>query len=108
MQFPDDANGDLLKEMQAAGLDLSRPREIDFFHLFDGEQAAAAMAEAVRTTVETTGVVVEEQSKRGEWQVCTTVIVLPSYDNVTGMEKQLDDIARRFGGRGDGWGARQD
>jgi len=108
MQFPDDANGDLLKEMQSAGLDLSQPREIEFFHLFDGEKSAAAMVEAVRSAVEAAAIVVEEQPKRGEWQVCTTVIVFPSYDNVTGMEKQLDDIAKRFGGRGDGWGVRQD
>jgi hypothetical protein len=108
MQFPDDANGDLLKEVQAAGLDLSQPREIDFFHLFDAEQPAAAMVEAVRSSVPAVGIVVEEQPKRGEWQICTTVVMVPNYDNVTGMERQLDAIAKRFGGRGDGWGARQE
>ena len=66
------------------------------------------MTQAVRAAVNATGIAVEEQPKRGEWQVCTTVSMVPSYDNVTGMEKQLDDIANRFGGRGDGWGARQD
>ncbi len=108
MGFPDDANGDLLRQMQDAGLDLSQPRNIDFYHLFDGEAAASAMAEAVRSEVDTVSVELHEQPKRGEWEVCTTLAMVPSHANVTAMEQRLGRIAKPLGGRGDGWGTRQE
>ena len=34
MQFPDDDNGQLLAEIAAAGVDLSKMHQVDFFILF--------------------------------------------------------------------------
>ena len=46
--FPDDENGDVLRQMQESGDDLSRPREIDFSVVFPGELEAQTMATQFR------------------------------------------------------------
>jgi hypothetical protein len=40
MLFPDDANGDVLRRMEAGGDDLTRPRNIDFAVVFADESSA--------------------------------------------------------------------
>ena len=46
-QFPDDENGDVLREMYARGDDLSQPRMVDFCFAFPGRRQALAFAEIV-------------------------------------------------------------
>ena len=40
MQFPDDDNGQLLAEIAAAGIDLNKMHQVDFFILFEQEADA--------------------------------------------------------------------
>jgi DNA polymerase III delta subunit len=45
MQFPDDGNGDMLRALMDAGIDLSQPLAIDFYLVFKTkEHAEKAMA----------------------------------------------------------------
>ena len=44
MQFPDDDNGQLLAEIAAAGVDLSKMHQIDFFILFEQQADAEKFA----------------------------------------------------------------
>ena len=53
MQFPDDGNGDMLRALMDAGIDLSQPLAIDFYLVFKTkEHAEKAMADAPETAIE--------------------------------------------------------
>ena len=40
MQFPDDGNGDMLRALMDAGIDLSQPLAIDFYLVFKSKEKA--------------------------------------------------------------------
>ncbi len=44
MHFPEDENGDVLRRMHEAGMDLLQAHDIDFWHLFPTKADAEAMA----------------------------------------------------------------
>ena len=46
-QFPEGSNGDVFRRMVRDGDDLSKPRNIDFYHVFPERKQALGFAEAV-------------------------------------------------------------
>lgn len=50
-QFPDDENGDVLRQIAAAGVDLVSPRVLAFEHCFPNAQSAKRFYDAVSGTV---------------------------------------------------------
>ena len=53
MQFPDDGNGDMLRALMDAGIDLSQPLAIDFYLVFKNkDQAEKAMAALVASELQ--------------------------------------------------------
>lgn len=111
-EFPADENGEILQRMQAAGDDLSQPRDIDFSLLFPNEDTAetfAAMMDAEGYDVElgpweAQG---ENDPNAGKWDVVVTREMVPDHAAITQFEKELSGIAMPFGGQKDGWGCYQ-
>lgn len=104
--FPNDLNGDVFRRMRDHGDDLSKPREIDFNHVFQKEEDANRFTDAVRQAgFAKVSYKYEEDLKA--WDAQVQIFMLPTHADVTEKESKLDAIARKFDGRADGWGCMQ-
>ena len=104
MNFPDDENGSLLAEMHQAGVDLTQPANIDFFHLFEKKPQAEQMVTMIKTEHPEVEVKLFEDDTPGVWDVSCTVNAEPNYDNICQFEKTFETIADKCNGYADGWG----
>lgn len=103
--FPDDENGETLRDMQADGDDLSLPRDIDFAVVFDSEAMARAFYDAMAggdCHLEI-GPYTDDDGQ-AKWDVTVTWFMLPDHAEITGIENTLAALAAPMGGRNDGWG----
>lgn len=104
MSDPEDvATMEALERYQAQGSDLSRPMEIDFFVSAPTEESAESVAREADSRGFSVKIEVSEAS--GEWTCYCTKTLIPSYANVRSIERELDAVARPFGGRADGFGS---
>lgn len=101
--YPNDATGDALKRMENDGSDLSMPMEFDFCIGLPSETAGTKMTKQI----ESLGfdVNVEKDDKTQEWTCYCTKTIIPTYDEVSGIEKQLSLVAKPYGGYSDGFGS---
>jgi len=104
--FPNDANGDVLRRMEAHGDDLSKSRNVDFEFLFIDEQKARGFAEEALASQGMAGKVLLD-GKSGLWQTTVTKQILPTHDGISAMERTLIRLAKPYGGKPDGWGSFQ-
>lgn len=97
-----DENFEVLEGIAARGTDLSVPRLIDFAHVFFSEPEALRFKDAA----EKAGYQASMQKVESEelWDVIASSKIVPSFDDVTRLEEELDCLARSFGGQADGWG----
>lgn len=108
--FPADENGNVLRLMAAHGDDLTRARVVDFGHLLPDEASARRMAAAavqLGFAVQVEPLDDDENApgqRSGEWDVTCSQEMVPTHAGITATERQLDALARSFGGRADGWG----
>lgn len=120
MPFPNDANGAVLQSMVDAGMDLTKEHEIEFCHTFPDEESALEMgrrmsdldidyelynnSELMEDFDEDEFGDIDESLAEGYDCVCIVTMV-PTYEEVTRVERQFSEIARECGGEPDGWGA---
>jgi hypothetical protein len=101
--FPQDETGELLRLMAEQGDDLSLPRDIDFFVVFETRaEADAFVSEAdlgpeFRTAV-------SRYENTSKWQAVLTARMVPVYAEIVALEKQVARLGRVAGGDPDGWG----
>ena len=76
--YPNDANGDALRRMEAEGDDLSRPRNIDFNLVFADESSAAQFAQHFRAIGHEVSVEVTGTHQGFPWDVVVVQHMLPS------------------------------
>ena len=100
-RFPDDADGDALFQVVAAGSDLDQPMDIDFAVLVADEAAADDVAEDAEAAGYSTEVVWDEDA--GEWTCYCTKTMIASYESVREAQEELRAIAAPHGGVPDGW-----
>jgi regulator of RNase E activity RraB len=106
MQFPDDGNGDMLRALMDAGIDLSQPLAIDFYLVFKNkDQAEKAMAALVASELQ--GEVELHFNDLEQWELIVSQTMVPEHAAITGREVELDKFAKKFGGHNDGWGVMQ-
>lgn len=106
MQFPDDGNGDMLRALMDAGIDLSEPLAIDFYLVFKNkDQAEKAMAALVATELQ--GEVELHFNDLEQWELIVSQTMVPEHAAITAREAELDKFAKKFGGHNDGWGVMQ-
>ncbi|GFO57476.1 hypothetical protein GMSM_44830 [Geomonas sp. Red276] len=98
----DEATRDALSGLQTTGSDLTKPLEMDFFVAVPSEIAGNNVALAAQHLGFRTSV---EQDSDGEWTCYCSKKLVPSYEEVRHLEKQLDSLARPFGGYSDGFGS---
>ena len=84
------------------GSDLTRALEMDFFVAVPDEASGQTVAGRADTLGFRTSV--EQDDDTGEWTCYCTKILVASYEVVTGIERQLDEIASDVGGYSDGFG----
>ena len=104
LQFPDDQNGDILWDMSEDGDNLAKRREVDFSVIFPTEEAALQFAVHLLRNDQKVSFSPYEEHGELPWQVQAHPVLVPTHENVTSYENQLEQDAARFGGRNDGWG----
>lgn len=104
MNFPSDETGQVLEEMQQAGIDLSIAHDVVFFHLFEQQTQAQAMADFVNQKLVNVNVSVHADETPNVWDVDCTVNMVPSHEAVVKQESDFEQIATQFSGYNDGWG----
>ncbi len=104
MNFPTDETGQVLAEMQQAGIDLSVTHDVVFFHLFEQQSQAQAMADFIAQNMSAIKVSVHEDETPNVWDVDCTITMLPSYEAIVKQEADFEQLAAKFSGYNDGWG----
>jgi hypothetical protein len=104
MIYPSDANGDVLRRMQAQGDDLTNPRNIDFTVVFAGVISAEQFAGHFRALGHKVSVEATETDQDFPWDVVVVKHMVPSHEEITNFENLLQSVADGWGGHNDGWG----
>jgi len=113
--YPDDADGDALARLAAAGVDMTQPLSLEFAIAAPDERSADAIAKSLSTrgyraeTYFDEGDAEAAADEEGEfgpsWSVYVSMTMVPNYDRLIRVQEELDQIARPHGGFADGWGS---
>lgn len=104
--FPNDSDGDVLRRLEDAGVDLSLPREVDFYCYAHSKASAASIARKmvelgfsarIFTNSDSTSI-----TKRHS--VYGTITIVPSYEQVIAIQSELNVMLADYGTVCDGWG----
>ena len=104
MNFPSDETGQVLTEMQEAGIDLNVVHNVVFFHLFEQASQAQAMVDFIKENMADVAVSLHPDETPNVWDVDCTVKMIPSYDGIIEQESDFEALATKFSGYNDGWG----
>lgn len=104
MTYPNDANGDALRRMEASGDDLAKSRNVDFTIVFANESDAEKFAEHFRALGHEVSVEGAETNQDFPWDVVVVQHMVPTYAAISDFENLLQSIAEGWGGHNDGWG----
>lgn len=104
MNYPDDANGDALRRMEAAGERLTRPRDIEFTMVFPTEIKAKQFADDVPVLGHAACAKLTGTVEDFPWDAVAVKSVVPSHGEIGAFEGRSQREADAFGGRNDGWG----
>ena len=105
--YPDDSTGRVLALMAKNGFALDQPMELDFQVAVPSESAGQRVAEEASRRGHRTDVYGSPRCKL-PWTCECAVVMVPTYEAVLAVEKEVDGIGRRFGGFGDGFGCSGD
>lgn len=115
--YPNDPDGDVLTDLAAQGIDMSKPLQFEFFVVAPDEESSHKI-EAVLTKAGYESEVEFEECEPDEngefdptdeefgpaWTVYANVEMVPNYDEIIRIQDELDKLADPFGGFSDGWG----
>ena len=104
MNFPNDDTGQVLAEMHAAGIDLTKLHKVVFFQLFESKQQAQALVDHLAEKAPDMKVSMHPDETPNVWDVDCTVTMLPDYDAIVAQEAEFEQLAAKFSGYNDGWG----
>tara|TARA_B110001454_G_C12299057_1_gene258677 strand:+ start:119 stop:442 length:324 start_codon:yes stop_codon:yes gene_type:complete len=104
MNFPTDETGQVLADMQQAGIDLNMTHTVVFFQLFEQQSQAQAMADFINENMKDVTVNVHPDETPNVWDLDCTMQMVPSYDAVIKQEADFEVLANKFSGYNDGWG----
>lgn len=104
MAFPTDETGQVLADMQAAGVDLEQMHQVVFFNLFERKEQAEAMVTHLQQQAPEMKVELCPDEVPNVWDVNCIVTMLPSYDGIVAQEAEFEQLAAKFSGYNDGWG----
>jgi hypothetical protein len=104
MTFPNDETGQVLAEMQEAGIDLAIEHRVVYFHLFEQKEQAQAMVEQIAKSFPNVETSLHPDETPNVWDVDCSVTMIPTYDAITEQEATLEKVATTLSGYNDGWG----
>jgi len=104
MNFPNDETGQVLAEMQQAGIDLTTSHQVVFFHLFEQKPQAEAMVDFIRQNHPHITVNLHADETPNVWDVDCSLLMLPTHENIIKQEVEFEQMAAKFSGYNDGWG----
>lgn len=93
----------VIEGLVAAGSDISKPHDIDFFMFLPSEDEARTAA----TEIERLGYSIASIGRlpgQAQWQVHATRRMAPRLEAMTATTRTLEAVASRHGGDYDGWG----
>ena len=99
-------NQQVLESMREDGVDLTRPRDIDFHLSMPSNDAGMEVARAVNALGFQTKLSKDEATST--WTVECTRKMVPYEPEITKTERILDELAKPYGGFIDGWGSMVD
>lgn len=114
--YPDDADGAVLSDLAAEGVDMTKALTIEFFVAVPNEASAMKVAAAMGEAGYEAQIVYDEgepdfdpetddENEFGpSWTVYANVHMVPEYNEVMRIQSELDQITRPLGGKSDGWG----
>ncbi len=108
MKFPKDENGELLREMHEAGIDLTEPRNIEFFAFFSTKKDAEAMVAALASDSDVVNTSLEHNEIQDDWDLCCSIQMVPSHAAITLRELSFTKLAEKHNGESDGWGVMEE
>jgi hypothetical protein len=100
--IPDDENGAVLRSMLKDGDDLSKPRMIDFCHIFTERWQALKFAESVDDRE--LEVCISYNDERDMWDAIVKRFMVADHREITAFELSMAEKAKSVGGLSDGWG----
>ena len=109
-QFPNDANGDVLRRMQSSGFDFTKPHDVEFFAVFRTEKMADSVAMefvADSKAGDKYKAINTKPATRGGMELRLVKSMLVTYENVTAVERKLAKRVSKHDGYMDGWGVFQ-
>lgn len=113
--YPDDADGAVLAGLAAQGVDMTCPLQIEFLVAVSDEASANRTATAMTEAGYDSHVEYDEGEPDFDpevddadefgpsWTVYANVRMIPEYDEIIRIQDELNQIARLFGGKSDGW-----
>jgi len=107
MDFPNTDDGEMLREMHKAGMDLTAPHNIDFFINFGKKKDAEKMQAEVEKNGTEAIYSLDENEDHDGWILCCTIAMVPRHDDIIEIERAFDKIAATHKGESDGWGVLQ-
>ena len=114
--FPDDADGAVLKSLAEHGIDLTQVLEIEFALTAPDEDGAKKIAAAVKAAgfepeisyddgePDPDGQVRDEEAFGPSWAVFVAMEMVPEYQRIIDIQAELRALAQPLGGEPDGWG----
>jgi hypothetical protein len=105
--FPNDENGDVLRELQNKSVDFSVPHNIEFFAVFKTEEMADIVAkEYLKDSFpnEKLANIETRSAQSGGMELELVVQMLLTHENITRFETRLAERVSKQNGYLDGWG----
>jgi hypothetical protein len=104
--WPNDADGDVFRRLEAHGFDFDKPHTVDYNVDFASWPPNPEALEFLRAQY---GVVkVYEPDENGDGYVQFRVMGAVSYEGVTGVQRRTTLAMRRYGGVCESWGVLQE
>lgn len=118
--YPDDADGAVLADLAAQGVDMTQRLTIEFPVAVPNEASANSTANAMTKAGYESQIEYDEgepdfdpetddaEEFGPSWTVYANVQMIPEYNEIMRIQADLDQIARPLGGKSDGWGVMLD
>ena len=101
-KYPKDSDGDSLRQLAADGNDMNSPMDVDFPVVIPAEIPAKKFASLASS--KGYNVHLWRHEDDGEWDVICSRNMVPTYDDIVGIQKELSQLAKPLRGYCDSWG----
>ena len=102
MNIPNDADGAALQSLYKDGLNFKKPQSVEFFVAVPDQATGEKLSLVLKG--EGFNCFLEQDDETEEWACSCSKRMLLNYNELTKIQKQLDNLSKPHGGYSDGWG----